>query len=585
MKDNVKAQEKIDLILSKEPDNSDGLLLKAALMLQDKDKNGAEDIAKGIVARDPGYIEGVTFLATLYVSDKKYEEAIGLLDNALKDKPDNESLNKLLAVILVQNKQYERAEVVYKAFLERNPDSSASYNNLAAFYNQTDNKDKAEETLRASIDNDPEDVERQLVLLRYIKESKGNEEAIAEAKKLIASNSGYGKLRTALSDLHLISGDKVSATEVLIKAINDFPEEVTGVISRASLAGIYISDKNYVKAKEVVDEAINVSPNDPKVNMLRARLALNEKDMEAATISLRIVTKETPEDIDAYLLLASIYQFEKNDEQLNSTFNSAFENNRQNADGLLKLTQVLLSRDIDLAEKSIDQYNKLKENDYKGLSVKALILNQKKEFTEAYAISNKLMESYPDQPNGYLQAMLYLGDTNNTSKAISILEKGYINTEDNRKILELLTNLQLSEKQFDVVENRIKAELKAAPDDEALKLLLTKVYLTENDIDAAINILQEVVDNNSKSQEPYMALSQIYMSKEDKVNAAAIMEKGYVNAKPNRKILLALTRLHIVDKQFDAAESRIKTELETTPDDEELKLMLFLIYRNHYYWR
>jgi len=236
IKDNVKAQEKIDLILSKEPDNSDGLLLKAALMIQNKDKPGAIDTTKGVVARDPGHIEAVTFLATLYSTDKKNEEAIALLDNALKNKPDNESLNKLLAVTLVQNKQYERAEVVYQGFLERNPDNRASYNNLAAFYHQIDRKDKAEETLRTSIDNDPEDVERQLVLLKYIKESKGNEEAIAEAKKLIASNSGYGKLRTALSELHLISGDKVSATEVLIKAINDFPEEATGVISRASLA-------------------------------------------------------------------------------------------------------------------------------------------------------------------------------------------------------------------------------------------------------------------------------------------------------------------------------------------------------------
>ena len=156
MKDSDKAQEKVDLILSKEPDNSDGLMLKAALMLQNKDKAGAIAIAKEVVARDPGYVEGATFLATLYVSDKNNKEAIALLDRALKDNPDNESLNKLLAAILVQDKKYERAEVIYKGFLERNPDISASYNNLAAFYNQTDSKDKAEETLRASIENDPD---------------------------------------------------------------------------------------------------------------------------------------------------------------------------------------------------------------------------------------------------------------------------------------------------------------------------------------------------------------------------------------------------------------------------------------------
>ena len=422
------------------------------------------------------------------------------------------------------------------------------------------------------------DVDRQLTLIKYIRETKGNDEAIAETKKLIDSHSGQGKLRTALAELYLLAGDKAAATDVLLKAINDFPEEITGVESRASLAGIYISDEDYAKAREVVEEAINISPNDPKVNMLRARLALNEKDMETATISLRIVTKETPEDIDAYLLLANIYQFEKNDEQLNSTLNSAFENNKRNADGLLKLVQVLLSRDIDLAEKAIDQYNKLKENDYKGLSVKALILNQKKEFSDAYAISTKLMELYPDQPNGYLQTIYYYNESNDVAKAISTLEKGYINTKNNRKILAMLTNLQLSEKQFDIVENRINAELKAAPDDEELKLLLTKAYLANNNIDAAEKTLKDVVDNNSIAEEPYLTLMQIQVSKEQKAKAVATLEKGYTNVKNNRKILGALTQLQIQDKQFDVVESRIKAELDVTPEDEELQLLLAKVY-------
>jgi tetratricopeptide (TPR) repeat protein len=578
MKDSDKAQEKVDLILSKEPENADGLMLKAALILQDKDKAGAIAIAKDVVARDPGYVEGATFLATLYVSDKNNQEAITLLDGALKNNPDNESLNKLLAAILVQDKKYERAEVIYKGFLERNPDITASYNNLAAFYNQTDSKDKAEEILRASIENEPADVERQLTLIKYIRETKGNDEAIAETKKLIESHSGQGKLRTALAELYLLAEDKTAATDVLINAIKDFPEEITGVEARASLAGIYISNEDYEKAREVVDEAINISPNDPKVNMLRARLALNEKDMETATISLRIVAKETPENIDAYLLLANIYQLEKNDEQLNSTLNSAFENNKRNADGLLKLVQVLLNRDIVLAEKAIDQYNKLKENDYKGLSVKALILNQKKEFSDAYAISTKLMELFPDQPNGYLQTIYYYNESNDVARAISTLEKGYINTKNNRKILTMLTNLQLSEKQFDIVEKRINAELKAAPDDEELKLLLTKAYLANNNIDAAERTLKDVVDNNSVSDEPYLTLMQIQVSKDEKAKAVATLEKGYTNVENNRKILGALTQLQVQEKEFDAVESRIKAELSVTPEDEELQLLLSKVY-------
>lgn len=581
MNDADKTQGKIDLILSKEPDNSDGLLLKAALM-QRKDKTSeAIEITESIIARDPGHVDSIAFLVALYLKDKKVTEAIDLLDTGIKNNENNENneqLNRLLAATLLSIKDYERAEVIYKSFLERNPDSIASYNNLAALYNEIDKKDKAEEILRASIENDTKDVTRYLTLIKYIKAVKGDEEAIAETKKSIASNSGLGKLRAALAELYMLNGDTDSAKTVYLDAIKEFSEEVTGVESRIALAGIYVNDKDIQKAKEVVDEAITISPNDPKVNFLRAKLAINEKDMETATISLRIVNKEAPENIEAYFLLANIYLYEKNDEQFKSTLNTAFENNKRDAEALLKLAQVLLYKDIVLAEKVIDQYNALKENDYIGLSVKANILNQKKKFSEAFAISTKIMESYPDKPNGYLQAVYYYDHSGDKANAIATLEKGYINTKNNRKILSMLTNLQLSEKKFDIVENRIKAELKSAPDDEELQLLLTKVYLTENKVDAAINTLQGAVDNDSTSQEPYLILSQIYVRKDDKAKAVAIMEEGYVIAKPNRRILVALTKLQIIDKQFDAAENRIKTELEMTPDDEELKLLLSKIY-------
>lgn len=578
MNDVDKTQGKIDLILSKEPDNSDGLLLKAALMQRKEKTSEAIEIAESIIARDPGHIDSLAFLVALYLKDKKVTEAIDLLDMGIKNNENSEQLNRSLAVILLSNKDYERAEVIYKSFLEMNPDAIASYNNLAFFYNQIDKKDKAEEILRASIENDTKDVTRHLTLIKYIKEVKGVEEAIVEMKKTIASKSGLGELRVALAKLYMLNGDTDSAKTVYLDAIKEFSEEVTGVESRIALVGIYVNDKDIQKAKEVVDEAITISSNDPKVNFLRAKLALNEKDMETAILSLRIVNKEAPENIEAYFLLAKIYLYEKNDEQFKSVLNTAFENNKRDAEALFKLAQVLLYKDIVLAEKVIDQYNALKENDYKGLSVKAQILNLKKKFSEAFAISTKIMESYPDKPNGYLQAVYYYDQSGDKTNAIATLEKGYINTKDNRKILSMLTNLQLSEKKLDIVENRIKAELKSAPDDVELQLLLTKVYLTENNIDAAINTLQGAVDNDSTLQEPYLILSQIYMRKDDKAKAVAIMEEGYVNAKPNRRILVALTKLQIIEKQFDAAENRMKTELEMTPDDEELKLLLSKIY-------
>jgi len=567
MNDSVKAQEKIDLILSKEPENSDGLLLKAALMLKNNNTDEAINIIKSITVRDVGHIESVLTLASLYIKDKKATDAIDLLDTALKNNKNNEQLNKLLALALVANKNYERAEVIYKDFLERNPDNSSSYNNLASFYNQTDDKAKAEDILRASVDNNPGDKDRILTLIKYIRATKGIDEAIKELESFIVINKGLGVLRTALAELFILNDDKQSAVKVFKEAINDFSEEVTGVSARTALASIYISDKDYDMAAKVVDDAISISPNDPNVNFLRAKFAVRDKDLEKAIISLRIVTKEMPENIDAFVLLANVYQQEGDSEQVKSTLNSAYENNITNADALLKLAQYHLKRDIKQAEKIIDSYNSLRDSDYDGLSIKAAILNQNKRQSEAYEIAKTLTDSYPDKPNGYLQAIPYYGQQGNKQQAISLLEKGYINTKDNRKILALLTSLQVSEKQFDIVINRLKEEINASPEDVGLKLLLAKVYMVNNNPDSAEVLLNEAITINSKIEEAYLLLSKIYQSKNDMSSVEGILTKGKKSIKTSIKIPLRLAGIYEKEAFYKKAIDVYRDLYQIYPDN------------------
>lgn len=548
-----KAQEKIDYILSKEPDNSHGLLLKASSLVKNGDVTQAITISKDVIAKNSGHIEGAKFLATLYVSENKNVDAINVLDNTLKLNQNNEQLNRLLAVILMKNKNFDRAEGIYKKFLENNPDNVTSYNNLVAFYIQADRKGEAEKMLRTSIENDTSDVDRQISLVKYIKQTQGDEQAIAELKKLTSQNSGLGKLRTALAELLYLKGEEQASIDVYNQAISDFPDESTSVESRISLATIYFAKKNHTKATETINAAIKTSPNDPKVNFIKAKLAIHDKNFEQAILSLRIVTKETPENIDAFLLLTEIYKTEQNVEQVRSTLNNAYESNRTNADGLLKLAQYHMSRDIHQAEKIIDDYNNVKETDYKGLSIKAAILNKNKESTKAFKIAEVLIKSFPGKPNGYLQTIPYYGQKNNTKEAIATLEKGYMNTKDNRKILVLLSSLQVSEKQFDIVLNRINAELKTHPEDVELKLLLTKVYIAKKDNRQAELILKEVINEKGSVEEPYLLLSQIYLTKKNTESAKDILMKGKNNVTNSKKIPLKLAAMYEFENEYEKA--------------------------------
>jgi len=562
-----KTQEKIDFILSKEPTNPEGLLLKAALKMKSNKEREAITITKNILAKNPGHAESAAFLASIYLGDKKIEDSINVLDAALIANQNNEKINRLLALALVRNKNYERAENIYKKFLDGNPNNSTSYNNLAVFYNVSGNGAKAKETLLASIDNDPNDEDRILTYIKFIKTTKDNESAISELKKYIEKKGGIGMLRNALAELYILTGDKSAAIDVYKKSIIDFSEEVTGIKSRLALASLYLSENSYEEAKVVIDEAVSISPNDPEVNYLKAKFAVRDKNYEEAIISLRIVIRETPENIDAFILLARVYQEEGNKEQANSTLNSAYESNKHTPLALLKLAQFYMSVDIKKAEKIIDAHNSIAKSDYDGLSLKASILNKNKNFSEANVIAKKLMELYPGKANGYLQAMLYHGENDNKKEAISILEKGYLNVEDNRKILTLLTTFQVIDKNYDIVKKRIKAEIDASPNDAELKMLLAKVHVYENDFESAETYLKAALEVEFSVEEPYLLLAQIYNKKGDLNSVKEILIKGSNNVPTSIKIPLKLVNLYEKEESYADVIRIYKKINKVNPDN------------------
>jgi len=565
--DTEKTKQKIDFILSKDPKNKDGLLLKATLMLKDSKVEEAIAISKQVVESAPEYIDGVTFLATLYFKDKRSQKAIKLLEESLLVNQENETLNRLLGLILVNAKEYDRAEVIYKALLEKQPNSRNSYNTLALFYNEAKDEAKAEQTLRASIENDPKDVERHLALIKYIISNKGNDAAIESLKLLVKNNNGMGSLRMALAELLLATGDKQAAIDVYKGNINDFSEEVVGVESRISLASIYLADKNIEEASKVLDAAIEVSPNDPKIHMLRAKIALYNKDTEKALISLRIVTKEMPKNINAYFLLVGVYQMEGNIEQIQSTLNAAYKNNVENPNALLQLAEYYFSKDIDQAEKVIHDFNLLKKNDYDGMAISAAILNRKKQYPEAYKLSEKIIALFPERSAGYNHAVPYLVKQKEKAKAISLLEEGYKKTKNSKLLLNLLTTLQVSEKEFDVAIERIKEALKTDPAALNVKMLLAKTYMAKGDFTSAELALKDILFVAPKSEEVYLLLSQVYQKQNDMQSLISILKDGKENIPASIKIPLKLSAIYETEKNYSGAMNIYRELNESQPDN------------------
>ena len=563
-----KAAEKRDLVLGKDKDNISGLLLKAGILLKQNDAVGAKKISQDIFSRQPGHIANATFLSSLYLRRKEYDQSINVITACIKENPEKRSLASLLANTYFKAGKNELAENEYQKILEKNPEVFSNYFILASFYKEIGNNDKAENVLRNAIEMDADDLRRKMVLVEFIQQTRGNQSAIEELKSLIANNKNIGELRLSLARLYADEKNQDEAVKVLEATVSDFSEDSVGIKSRVYLANMYMQYENIDAAKNIIDDAIKISPNDSDVNLVNAKIQVVNKNYEGAVISLRTVIKEDPENISAYFLLSATHRANGEEQQASEIINRAYENNRTNANSLQALSEYYVkNKNIQKLEKVIDSLLAIKPHSYEALSHKSALLNKRKMFSEAKPHALRILKLYPDMPNGYIQSVPYMMAENRTSEAASLLEEGYKKVNKKDRILELLVTLYASLKDFDSAINKVQSAIREKGETAELYMLLAKIQLTSKKIENAKKSLLKSSSIKADWNEPYLMLANIYMTDKQNKKAITVLQNGLVKIESDLKLSLSLARLYESLGNFNAAISEYEKAYEQHTDN------------------
>ncbi|MDA3869677.1 MAG: tetratricopeptide repeat protein, partial [Gammaproteobacteria bacterium] len=498
------AIEKRDFILAKDASNINGLLLKAGILLKQDDTAGAMKITQDIFARKPGHIQNALLLSSLYLKDKKYDESISLLNACIKENPQSRILLSTLAETYYKAGKYDLTESTYKKILENNPEAFMNYLKLAVFYKFTNETEKAEQTLRKAIDADEEDTKRKMALVEFLQQTKSNQAAIEELKSLATKYPQEGDIRIALATMYMSENNLEDAKKILKTAISDFPEDSTGMKAAVHLASIYIQEKKFDAAESVRNDALKISPNDAKLNFVKAKTQLINKDYEGAIISLRIVVKDDPENMEGYFLLSAAHSANGEKQQADEIINRAYENNKANAKGLMALASYYArNKNKDKLEKIVDHYLSINADDYQALSYKSALLNERKMVSEAKPYAIKMIELYPERPNGYIQSVPYMLTENRRDDAVKLLEDGYSKAEENGRILELLVSLYVADENSDLAEKTVQAAIREKGESAELYMLLAKVQWKAGKKEAAEKSLLKASSIKPDWNEPY----------------------------------------------------------------------------------
>ena len=548
-----KATEIKDLILTKDDSNVNGLMLKAMILREQNDSVGAEKIAQDIFSKHPGHVKNALVLSLSYLNEMKFDDSIAVLKACINQNPGNRSLKVALANAYYQDENYEMAEIEYRRILEKNPGVFVNHLMLASFYNAVGKSDKAEAILRNAIKEDA-DANRMMVLVEFLEQTKGNQSAIVELEKLIDDNKNIGDFRIYLAKLYVAEKNLDEAEKTLKRVILDFPDSEVGIKSRVALAILYMQKSDVDSATKIINDAFEISPNDTEVNFVKAKLLLVKSDYNGAIISLRLVVKDDPENMEAYILLAGAHSANGENEQADEVLDRAFDNNRKNTDVLIALARYYArNKNRGKLEKIIDQYLTIDANNYEALSFKSALLNGRKEFSEAKPYILRLIELFPEKPNGYIQSVPYMLSDDMYSEAVSLLEDGYKKVEKNSSVLETLVSLYITMKNYDAGENIVQNAIRENGETAELYMLLAKIQSSSSNLDGAKKSLLKAVDIKPQWNAPYLVLANIYTADNQNKKAIEILHQGLVEIKSDLKLTLSLAAIYEAIGDYNAA--------------------------------
>jgi tetratricopeptide (TPR) repeat protein len=386
------ALETIEPGLVKNPQSADLLAVRAAVRQQQGDDDAARKDAEAAVAAQPNHPDATALLATLAWREGRRDEALAMLDKALEASPDEIMLRHIYAQLLLAAEKPELAEVQLKEVVRLDPGTQGNRYKLAQLQASEKKFDEAVATLRDAIRVKPEDVEAKLALATLLAAQGSFEDAEKELLGFIKASPKDLDLRLGVARFYDTNGNHEQAEAMYRDVMKDSGDKAVGVTARGRLASLMVRTGRTEEGARLADDVLAKNPSDADALVLRAQLAIQRGDPDAAIADLRTALRDQPTNVLLIVQLAQAY---------------------------------IRAGDVALAEQTLRQAVKANPRDTRTRLALAQFLVNKGEATQARPVLEQLVKDEPSNMEaleGYAKLLLMLNDPAGALQAATTLQ-------------------------------------------------------------------------------------------------------------------------------------------------------------------
>lgn len=559
------ADEQVTAAEGLAPDDPEVMLLRARVLYQQQDYEGALEQIERTLATDPGFVEATMFKAGIFVSRQEIDNALGLVDDAVNaaEEKDVKKLRQFRVILLRSAGRNSEVEDDLKALMIDYPDEETYAVTLAQLYISQGKLDQAEEILRKIIQADPADVDRRIEFARFLLAQRGPEPAEDALKQFVAELPDSTKLKLTLGQFYESQNEQVSAFSIYEEIAGTEPDSEIGLAARNRMAAIKIRDNDLETAKSMIADILETEPDNADALLVRAAFKFSDEDYDAAVADLRTVLRAEPQSVRALLLLARSHVGAGNAELAQDAYRRLIEVDPNHPVASNELANLLARAGAaEQAEEVLRRKLELAPEDRRSASnlVEALLMQGEVDAAEAEV--RGLMEL--DDASGLAEFQLgrVMQAKRSSDEAIAAYKQALEKNPNAPQALQNLTAALVDSGRADEAISYLKGYIEANPDQVAARLLLGAVYARVDKRDEAQEQFEKVIELQPGANRAYASLAALYP--QDPNTRIEIYERGF-SANPSDATLGFLLateyeRANLWDKAMGIYESLIEVD-------------------------
>ncbi|MBY0377445.1 MAG: tetratricopeptide repeat protein, partial [Gammaproteobacteria bacterium] len=295
--DLIAAKAKYQTVLQQNPQEFEGLVLLAMLLIQEKEYANALGYFLQAEKEVPTHPQIQVHLANTYKLLEKSELALQHYQKALTLKPDYAEAHHNLANLYAQLQNNQEAILHYEKAIALQPHYVAAYNHLALVYLKQNDVCLAKNHFKTVCNMEPHNVVACYHLGNFALEENALEEALRYYEQGLNDNVDYIPILTNLAATHLKLGNKDKAI-MLYKHILQIDSD--DAMTHMNLAAVYLLDKNDRLAIKHYSLVLQLDETNFNAHFNLGAIFMDKESYDMASSHFQTAVALLPENADAH---------------------------------------------------------------------------------------------------------------------------------------------------------------------------------------------------------------------------------------------------------------------------------------------